>query len=538
MRILQRIKIRQKLWLLIFTAITLLVINTAFLLYRTLDGDYAERKIGMQQQVETAATLINGYIKQNPRDLEAAGTQAISALRNIRYDSNNYFWITDTNDTLIMHPLREAQEGTSVANIKDANGKYHWQEMSRIGRTQGKGFLDYGWVSPSGDIANKISYVHLIPELNWVVGTGVHTLDIDSAFWRNMGGQVLVTLIIASLLVVIAHLIGRDITAPLHSLSQKVKALAHGDLTQHYELDRGDEVGDIAIALQDANSRIKSTLSAAAQTSEQSLSMAQSMAAASEQSAQSLNEQHEQLTQLATAMQQMSASIAEVAQHAELAANSTQNVATQTEQSNQLMGKTMQAISTVASDIEQSDQKVEHLKHGVLNISEVTTVIQGVSEQTNLLALNAAIEAARAGEQGRGFAVVADEVRNLAGRTQASTNEIQGTIDNLTQHAIDTAETMQASRQTTENTVNHANNVQTLLSDISTELNQTNEMIVQIATASVEQGSVAEEISTNINFVHQAADQINEAAQNLSQQSQALADSALQLGQQLNKFKY
>lgn len=177
------------------------------------------------------------------------------------------------------------------------------------------------------------------------------------------------------------------------------------------------------------------------------------------------------------------------------------------------------------------------LKAGVQEISAVVSVIREVSEQTNLLALNAAIEAARAGEQGRGFAVVADEVRNLASRTQQSTNEVQQTIDSLTERTERTVQAMQRSNVKVEQSVAISLDTQKQLANMVTELVKSNDMVAQIAAASEQQGLVANEMTENVTSIHLAANEVMQASQMLAEESQAMAAAAEILNDQLKYFK-
>ncbi len=537
MHALKNLKIRTKIRMLILVAFVLLTSNAYYILQQNLASDYLERQRSMQQQVEAAVSIVTGFMESNSTDKAQAQASALEVLRNIRYDGNNYFWITDTNTNLVSHPLRQATEGSSVANVTDASGQYHWQAMTRTAQASGSGFVEYDWISPQGVVHSKLSFVQLVPGTNWIIGTGVFTDDIDSAFWANIRQQLLLITLSVALLLFIARKVAMDVSHPLQRLEHQVHLLAEGDLTQSFALDREDEIGKIGNALDIASLKLRDTLQQAREAGRSAVDMAQSIAAASEQSATSLTEQQQQLTQLATAMNEMSATINDIAGSAESAAKNSSDAKVQLDNGNVLMNQTMSAIQQITESIDNSGQVMDNLKQGVFEIGEVTSVIQGVSEQTNLLALNAAIEAARAGEQGRGFAVVADEVRSLAGRTQSSTSEIQTTIDMLNDQALKAVEAMQDNQTVTRSTVEYAAQTQELLASVLAELADSDNLITQIATASVQQGSVTEEVNSNVNFINDAAGQINTAAQHLAMQSQTLSQTATLLDEQLGLFK-
>ena len=268
-----------------------------------------------------------------------------------------------------------------------------------------------------------------------------------------------------------------------------------------------------------------------------SSNMASNIAQASEEAATSVNSQHAQLELLSTAMTEMSATINDVAHNAESTSESTNKVMEHTEQNDHTMELTSQAISDVSRDISMANDLVRELQEGVDEISKVVGVIRDVSEQTNLLALNAAIEAARAGEQGRGFAVVADEVRNLASRTQKSTNEVQHTIDTLIEHAERTFVAMQSSNDNVDSSVNASSQTRAQLNDIVAEMQNANDMVAQIAAASEQQSSVASEMNQNVTSIHLSANEVLQASQSLAEDSQEMANTAEHLSAQLQYFK-
>ncbi|MGC9404300.1 methyl-accepting chemotaxis protein [Vibrio genomosp. F10 str. 9ZC157] len=536
MSVLQKYKVKTKLMGLVAIAATLMLLTTVFHLHQTYQTDISDRKSAMKEQVKAAVSLVQYYSNKYPNDQERAQTEAKLALESMRFEGNNYFWIVDTDNTLIMHPLRKTQEGQSMQSVTDASGKQHWLEMTTIGRGVGEGFLTYAWVAPSGETSEKVSYVENFTQWNWVIGTGVHLLDIESRFMENTIGQVGKIAVVLVLLIVFGIMIANDICQPLSTLIARVKKLEEGDLTQDFTITRKDEIGEISAALHSASQAIRSTLKTASESTEQSIAMSGTIAAATEQWSHSITDQHQQLAQLSEAMEEMNSTINEVAHNAETASTSTSEINGQVVSSHQLMNKALESIHNVSKGIQISDARVGELKVGVDEIGNVTQVIQGVSEQTNLLALNAAIEAARAGEQGRGFAVVADEVRSLASRTQQSTIEIQETINKLDESSMRSVQSMSECTTQTQVCVENTEQIQVALEQISTLVSHANDMIMQVATATEQQGAVTGEINTTVTNIHNAADEISQGAQHLTSESYALNETATALGKQLKHF--
>jgi methyl-accepting chemotaxis protein len=529
--------VRNKMRVLIYLSVALLFVNSYVILYQNYLDMHQTRQQSIQQQVEAAASMLSGFAVQYPSDKEQAKQLAIDALRHVRYDGSNYFWLTDTNSNLVLHPLRKSSEGNSMAQVSDASGHLHWAEMTRTALSNKAGFVKYDWLSPQNDIHHKVSYVQLVPEFGLIVGSGVFTDDIDQAFWSAIRSTLIFSLVSIAILLFCSRWIVLDITRPLQHLRARVGDLEKGDLSVDFSLTRKDEIGDIALALEHSTSMFRTTLLRAKEAGKNAEEMAQNVSVISTQSAKSLEEQQQQLSQLSVAMTEMSATINDVARNTQSASTNSSGVKDDLNVSYELMNETLSAVQQMTHSITRSSEMTNALEQGVGNITSVTKVIQDVSEQTNLLALNAAIEAARAGEQGRGFAVVADEVRQLAGRTQSSTNEIQATIDVLTRQSNEAVSSSEESKSIVQSTNEYAKQTQTLLSGVQQALSDTDDLISQIATATEQQGSVTEEVNSNVDHISEAGLEISKSAQHLNQQIGVLAQSANQLNKELKQFK-
>ncbi|MCC2520876.1 methyl-accepting chemotaxis protein [Vibrio coralliilyticus] len=531
--------VKYKLATIVALAIIFIAMACTYNLIQQRTSSLNEREDKLSAQVEATVSLVQHYYDQRQTlGEEAAKQQALDAIKALRYDESNYFWILDQKMQVVMHPIKPALNGQNAENFKDGAGKFHWREMVAISQTSAqKGFLDYQWKSPQGELKDKISYVQLFPEWGWIIGSGLLVADIQEAFYALALKEAFVASILSAILLAMGYTISNNIITPLHRLIDNTHKIADGDLRVRMNMSRKDELGEMSQQIDKMLSKLQGTLRTAHQSAEQSSAMACNIAQASEEAATSVNSQHAQLELLSTAMTEMSATISDVATNAENTAVSTNKVVEHAHRNDQTMQTTSNTIAEVSRNISTAHGLVTDLQTGVNEISNVVGVIRDVSEQTNLLALNAAIEAARAGEQGRGFAVVADEVRNLASRTQNSTNEVQLTIEKLIEQAGRTFSAMQSSNEKVDESVSASNKTREQLDVIVAEMQNANDMVAQIAAASEQQSTVATEMNENVSGIHLAANEVLQASHSLAEDSQLMANTAEQLTDQLKYFK-
>ncbi|MGD8230773.1 methyl-accepting chemotaxis protein [Vibrio sp. TRT 1302] len=536
---LSNLSIKSKLASIVVLSAILIAMACAYNLIQQRNSSLQERESKLGAQVEAVVSLAQHYYQQRQvLGNDVAKQQALSAIESLRYDDNNYFWILNQNLTVVLHPLKPELNGKSAENFQDGDGKFHWREMVSISKTPAqKGFLEYQWKSPDGELKDKISYVQLFPEWNWIIGSGIMVADIQEAFYALAIKEAIVALLLSALLFGMGYMISNNILIPLHRLIDHTHLIADGDLRVRMNMKRKDELGDMSSQIDKMMDKLQSTLRTANESAAQSSTMACQIAQASEEAATSVNSQHAQLELLSTAMTEMSATISDVATNAENTAASTNKVVDHAHNNDETMKRTSESIAHVSDNISVANELVRDLQSGVEEISNVVGVIREVSEQTNLLALNAAIEAARAGEQGRGFAVVADEVRNLASRTQNSTNEVQQTIEKLTRQAEKTFAAMQTSNENVEESVRASEDTRKQLDLIVDEMQNANDMVAQIAAASEQQSAVATEMNENVTGIHLAANEVLQASQSLAEDSQLMANTAEHLTAQLRYFK-
>ena len=328
-----------------------------------------------------------------------------------------------------------------------------------------------------------------------------------------------------------------SIRRPLFEVRDVLRKLDSGDLTQLVSYESEDEFGQMANDLNNALSTQRQMISHVINTAEQLATAGEEMSAVTDQTTRTVNEQRSQTEQVATAMNEMTATVQEVASNITQTADSARAADNQTQEGVRVVQQAVEQINTLAQQIESSAQTIAEVEQNSDAISAVLEVIRGIAEQTNLLALNAAIEAARAGEQGRGFAVVADEVRTLAGRTQQSTEEINGMIEKLQAGSRRAVEVMAQSREQSQSAVEYAARSGEALRTISEAVQQINQMSAQIASAAEEQRAVSEEINRNIVAINDMAGETASGAEETAATSQELARMASELQGLVMQFK-
>ncbi|WP_425273386.1 methyl-accepting chemotaxis protein [Pseudomonas morbosilactucae] len=323
---------------------------------------------------------------------------------------------------------------------------------------------------------------------------------------------------------------------PLKRLTERALDIADNPLSQRLYTGRGDSVGQIEFALHMLEAQVGAVVGRIGDASQRLAGHAAQLVEHLQHSHRSTLEQQAETDQVAAAIQQMAASVAEVASHAQQASRTADQAENETREGHQLVGESRSAAQYLAGELARATEVIHQLESHSADISGVLEVIRSIAEQTNLLALNAAIEAARAGEQGRGFAVVADEVRGLARRTQESTQEIQRMISTLQNGARDAVQVMQQSSEHAQNSVDQAQRAAAALDGISLRVNQITEMSLQIASAVEQQSAVSEDINRNIIGIRQACDVTVSAGQQSHINSGDVAGLAGDLRQLAQEF--
>ena len=349
---------------------------------------------------------------------------------------------------------------------------------------------------------------------------------------------VLAYVVIGSALIMYgAHYIGRFGDRRASTLVEAIQNIKKGDLTQKVVIPGKSDFSWMAFELNSARKNVANLVHTLVGGVSQLNTATHNMEAISKETVDGVLKQQTETTQVATAMNEMTASVQEVARTASSAADAARDADSESKAGKQVVMETMEAIDSLADEVEKAADQLGSLEADIGNIGAIVDVIRGITEQTNLLALNAAIEAARAGEHGRGFAVVADEVRTLAARTQSSTHEIEEMVERLQQGAQVAVKVMNDSRERARDSVEKASSAGAALDTITAMISTMDEMSAQISSAANEQSSVAEDINRGIVNISQVAEHTAEGARESSVAVETLSSLSSQLQEASAKFK-
>ncbi|MEZ8102014.1 methyl-accepting chemotaxis protein [Vibrio bivalvicida] len=345
------------------------------------------------------------------------------------------------------------------------------------------------------------------------------------------------TVIMIAVFVTLLLFAARVMLRQTQYLNDSIKTMAEKDLSVPIEMACKDEYGDVARELEKTRVQLQEMIKLQVEASQELSGLTEVMTLSMSETKESAQEEFNEIDQLATAMSEMTSTVQTVADHAQNASSLTENASGQAATGQRFVQDTVVKISELSQDISASAQAVNQVEESVDSIGSVVGTIQGISEQTNLLALNAAIEAARAGEAGRGFAVVADEVRNLAQRTQQATVEIQEMITQLQSSASSAVELMEKSVVEAAEGVELVTNAGSELDGIVGQVNQINDMNFQIATAAGQQSSVAEEMNQNLTNVRELVEASVTVVSELLETSEIMQQNAEELDKKITSFK-
>ncbi|MEC6831790.1 methyl-accepting chemotaxis protein [Photobacterium toruni] len=429
-------------------------------------------------------------------------------------------FLAHPNKQLLLKPLAQYSNQLTLANIEQLITTNKSQSLTINGQ-------------------QKVFYFSNVPNTDWILALEMDRATEEANYYSALQ-QLIITAIIITLLVIVfltvlVNFLFRDLNRVSAALAEI--ASGEGDLTRRLEPHSNDEVGQLAHNFNLFVSNLHSMLTRLSLVSSTLNQQSHITASQAEERSTRIQFQQDEINMVATAINEMAAATHEIASNAENTARTSEETVLASGHGSIQVNQSQQSIASLAQEVETATGVISELNSHAQSINTILSTIQGIAEQTNLLALNAAIEAARAGEQGRGFAVVADEVRVLSQRTHASTQEIQQMIETLQQTTSQAVGIMDDSRHLAETSVDDANSASASLSQITTAVNNISDMATQIASAAEEQSSVTSEITRNTEGIRDVSNELAIEANEAAKQAVELSTLSHELQQEINRFK-
>ena len=497
--------------------------------------------------------LLNEMAYNSIRHIYESGgslEEALPTLRDLKFgDSGYFFGYSDKGDRVFMGNIDKGI-GKNYWNLQDSNGVYILRELIKAGK-QGGGIVSYHFPKPNQQMPEeKLSYAIYLDRWNLMVGAGFYLDDMnvvldemDAASADSLDTLMfyfaIASLVLLILVIVFSTMVKRSVMSPLLSISESMKGLAsgQGDLTSRLDVKGDHELAEMAHRFNQFLETLQQMIGEVVSVSD---SVTQRSASINKRTSQVGEQQQKlqiQIEHSASAMSQMSATAVDIAHNTAVTATSTNESRENIGQAGASVNELTSAVKTLAEDVSGSNRAISTLEVNVQDIISVVSVIQEIAEQTNLLALNAAIEAARAGEQGRGFAVVADEVRTLATRTQASTLQVHESIEQLKKASGEAVKSMQHSFQQTDVAVNQSEKGMAELTKVVEHMNQIQDMSVVIATAAEEQSQVCDNLNQTVTEIAGHSEMSSQIAGENKVEIEKLTEDANKLHQLVGRFR-
>ncbi len=504
----------------------------------TQDAWFFDYKNSGQEKMLNVFTEANGDVKlfinyqqPNGRGLVGLGKSLddmVQLLRSFKIEQSGFVYLIDSQGQVKLH------QDTSQIGKMSLNNLYRDTDTSSLMQR-----TDFNLLKTTVNGEDMLIASSYIPSMDWYLVAQVPESEIFSLLEESAYKILIWTALIAAVFIALSSLVASSVSRPIAKVADMLHNIGagEGDLRQRLPVDGNDELAQLAKGFNSFISKIQTSVIEVADTSKLLGASAIDVSHQAQRTLADSQQQKDQTIMVVTAINEMGATVNEIASNAAQAADTARAADTDSNNGQVVVTRARETISQLSNDVEQVGEVIESLATHTKSIESILDVIRAVSEQTNLLALNAAIEAARAGEAGRGFAVVADEVRNLASRTATSTNEVQVMIDKLQAEASRAVEAMEKSRSRSIEGVNAVDEASQSLTGISERIGSISDMNIQVAAATEEQSTVVEDINRNVSDINDITQRTADTAEDAAQASQSLTQLAHRLDSLVANFK-
>lgn len=475
------------------------------------------------------ALFIN-YRTQDGKSIAGIGmsiNQVTEIIKSYRIGEKGLVFIADTNGEIQIHPDTDVKPGTTINALMEESITKQLlnKNKSSVIETHAK--------------KDSLLAAQYLPSLDWYVIVDIPTDEIQRPINASSLKLVLMNVFVAAVLIAIGLWVAMGVARPVHRASNMLNQIASGDadLTRQMPVDTQDEVGQLAKSFNHFVNQLKVLIQAVGDTAQEVNHTAKELNQAAAKTETNTENQQQSVDMVAAAINEMGATVQEIAQNANDTADAAKQASKESQEGQEVVNTTVNGINSLFDKMQGASKVITTLATDVGEISTVLAVIKGISEQTNLLALNAAIEAARAGEQGRGFAVVADEVRTLAQRTHESTEEINTMVLKLQSGAQDAVSAMNSGIETAQDSVESADTAGKSLTKITQAISAITDLSMQVATATEEQSSVVNELNNHILNIKTMSDDTAQETKTVSEKCKSLSHSSGRLTGMVSQFK-
>ena len=511
-------------------------------------GAFEMRSAAHEQRMQLLRALVEstrtqiGYYEQLAKDgkltREQAQAQAREALRNVRFQQREYFFIYSSDGMNVLHPTQPHREGKPFIDEKDKLGKLFVADIVRAGQTGG-GFVDYHFPRPNEtEAVRKVAYVAPVPDWQWVVGTGLYVDDVEAAFREDLAINLGIVIVLAGVVLALVIAIGRSVMKQVGGeptvAVEAMKKVAEGDLRAGIG---NAPAGSMLAELDTLISRLRNTVSEISAGAQKVGAATADISATSRQVAGSAQQQTDSTQTMAAAMEELTVSITHISENAGETERQSIESSEMAVAGERQVHEAAEEMRSLADAVVQASERIASLSARANEVGGIATAINDIAAQTNLLALNAAIEAARAGEQGRGFAVVADEVRKLAERTTQATLQIGQTVSAIRGESEAAVSAMDAASERARNSVNSAEQSADMLRRIAEGATRARELVAEVANSTREQGIASNSLAGQIEQVAQMVEATSQGMHATATATEELTRVAGDLTSVVSRFR-